>query len=1268
MVAASMTSRTRTRSSSNTGRRNRQGAVPNQSDGALNNNPEGERCNVKTTPSEEPPQAISPEILRMRAEARARELRARRETEARQRAARKAFEDCRDAYRDSEHFASRWGNVMPVDPITKSPYGIAVYLHCTGADEKGRARLLSAFERLAWRDLADRENCAAALLLDGQGENSLCLIDVDNPADDDGFVRAYLESKGIPLLARQETGREGGGIHYFFRRDPARWTEYKQHLSAKLFARTNTPVFERDESGAKRPRLTDAGLPVFHHHSQVDLKGYRAYAIAPGSIHKTGRRYRFTFDGQPVERLADVFERIPVLPLEVWNEMSRPLSVETLDAMEAFYGHTLPDAWLEHRGASELFQAKREGRTPRAPRVPSKHRDTSGADQPVTGMKPSTTGWTIKHWDHEHPAYAHFFALLGQTTADYPLEHGWATGNSACRVVRLDREGDGFSDITLVDYARNEIFTWKRSPASAPVSSKKRAAKGAANGAKAPRKKGVSKQVFPSAMLGRFGAAPEGLPYQRFGAELDARGYLPRDLLERVRERFPRARAVVLQARCGTGKTQIAADLFRGLRDDERGVVLAPTRTLVHDSAPRYGVRTHDEPDVPPVIEGSIAICGPSLHRISPAVPIELFVADEIEQVLAQYHGMTTYERGRRDRFELIACIRRSRFSLLMDAGAGERTVALLEDCCGAEPDALRPDEIVWVSVASEEKLTFRAIGTASAGLELVMDALLEGRRLAIAAMSAEFANALGPMVAEAFPALRLTLVTAETVEDGLSLRDINAIARETDVLIYSPVMSTGVSIDVKNHFDQVILFSVDGAADGLTAMQMVSRVRHPRSREVLVTGQNRQRPDAQRFDADWWLRHWRTEYALNRNYLGADFEFTPSVTVDPGSRIHLRAAAVHASAAARNGQQWVLRALVGDAQVNDLAELDAPPTDTQKLLSKALTEVKQRRKRVKAQAVAAVDPADLAHANLEAPTTRRETKKAAALAKALGPAYELADAPTREELAFEDSNGRVREQVYLYATVLLLALDEGWAVRLRDIREVESRADDGLRNRVAASEIVLRVLRSVGIEPLRFEDVTLDPSRINETVQGIAAENGGILPHALNLPRNWCEDPGAWEIQWIRNLLGRYGLKIPKGTRKRAPKAQGGGVLPREYVVPAVRLEEMYRRCRHQMTLLIKAESRYEPGTYANNREDCNFEELDRSFFRKQALLLRAQEIRDRAERARITAAIQAATSQDSSDWERFELEATAEIESVNEQRALNQAYTRAKYGPPIL
>lgn len=176
----------------------------------------------------------------------------------------------------------------------------------------------------------DSPLASALWLLDampGSGAPDLDVLDYDDLADKPWGVATFGSS---PLT--QISGRDGGGEHHFFRRDPTR---------------------PRDENGS---------IPKFVSGKAVDWKTWHGYVVAPGSLHRTGRTYQLYWEGkaiQPADLTVEMLNSLPVLDREA-VDLARGVGVTDATYVEMGFDKTTTRLRTYTTGGGKLPKEKAE--------------------------------------------------------------------------------------------------------------------------------------------------------------------------------------------------------------------------------------------------------------------------------------------------------------------------------------------------------------------------------------------------------------------------------------------------------------------------------------------------------------------------------------------------------------------------------------------------------------------------------------------------------------------------------------------------------------------------------------------------------------------------------------------------------------------------------------------------------------------------------------------------------------------------------------------
>ncbi len=149
----------------------------------------------------------------------------------------------------------------------------------------------------------------------------------------------------------------------------------------------------------------------------------------------------------------------------------------------------------------------------------------------------------------------------------------------------------------------------------------------------------------------------------------------------------------------------------------------------------------------------------------------------------------------------------------------------------------LRPQDPLKVVVA-DPPLPWKYGVTSDLGIwtKNLLDAWHRGEKLAVAMTSRHGAAAWAERLQDARPGAKIALINRDTAADEkYDLSNIDSWVGDYDALIYTPSIGTGVSIDIKDHFDRIFGSFNSETLPAPGCGQMLHRIRAPRCREILV-------------------------------------------------------------------------------------------------------------------------------------------------------------------------------------------------------------------------------------------------------------------------------------------------------------------------------------------------------------------------------------------------------------------------------------------------
>ena len=298
---------------------------------------------------------------------------------------------------------------------------------------------------------------------------------------------------------------------------------------------------------------------------------------------------------------------------------------------------------------------------------------------------------------------------------------------------------------------------------------------------------------------------------------------------------------IVLWAPMASGKTRrIGAPFVAWAGQHSKPLAICHRVSLVHDMARALGIEHYGEIDADTAYDPSLrglATCLPSITAPAHSFLIrhaEYLFIDEISQVLrflsAKDHCRTREANNEGVYDRLRDLVARAKCVIVADAGCDARTLHFLESC--------RPGERFRVIEMRHKRegieATYHTGGNAPAAV--VGDCLAElaaGGRVWLATESSRRAKALGEFFeAEGYRALAVNAANKGNAAQAAFLADPEAESRNYDVVIASPVIGSGLSIEHKDAGPWFTLGAFIGGGHRLTpadAAQALRRVRYLR-------------------------------------------------------------------------------------------------------------------------------------------------------------------------------------------------------------------------------------------------------------------------------------------------------------------------------------------------------------------------------------------------------------------------------------------------------
>jgi hypothetical protein len=301
---------------------------------------------------------------------------------------------------------------------------------------------------------------------------------------------------------------------------------------------------------------------------------------------------------------------------------------------------------------------------------------------------------------------------------------------------------------------------------------------------------------------------------------------------------------IIVRSPMGSGKT----DNLIGpvMRNSKRAGYLAHRITLMDDAANRLQIRHYS--DVLAVEMRDVTHMACCVNSITNSrfystatdrnwfTTLETLCIDEASQVI-RHVTSGPVEGPVRVMDTMLEAMAKSKRVLLCDADANDSVISLCEEACPGTP-------ITIIEVEGSMDHVAVRFGDADEVWQKALELIHGGKRVLVASDSAESAKRLAVLALEKNPELRLLLIFRDSKSDPAVeafLANPSEEAINYDVLIYSPAISSGVSM-TRPHFEHHIgLFSGNtvGPSD---AVQMLRRDRTARSYLIGIGHSNVQR------------------------------------------------------------------------------------------------------------------------------------------------------------------------------------------------------------------------------------------------------------------------------------------------------------------------------------------------------------------------------------------------------------------------------------------
>jgi len=585
----------------------------------------------------------------------------------------------------------------------------------------------------------------------------LDVIDVDDLADLPWALATFGPS---PLV--QLSGRDGGGCHIFYRRDPSR-----------------DPL----EYGS---RTHIGGHKVDH------KTGPNGYVVAPGSIHKSGRFYRLQLNGEDI-----VFSDLT--PEILW---SLPILDRTiLDAVVAEGRGQTQDLPLEDAGEVDPLYAEL-GLSP----LPRGYSGKGGQSKSGLQRVQADPDAVTMRWGGTITAYAAGLADGSHRSACPHDDHKSDQGGGASYILSVS----GGKAVSATCFACDSVYVYRE--AFQPFLLKRDT-----------KKVGTLLEPTEDHWLDTVDLNFIVL----HSTDLIDGKFIPH-------KDYAPGRSLALRAPQGAGKTELMRFYVDEQRAEKADSVIQAFSHLVNLS--KAQAKRLDLPhyqDTKEKISGSTACVvnsGHRIERISYGEDFEvtnhcpdLVFLDESEQVLrALASGTMNSVEAVQAKNSLDFALANAKRVIVADADYSEFTRCYV--------NALRPhDPLFLVDVVVDVPWRYQLVLGKNELEATLLEEWEAGKRIYVPTfLSPDTTLALAERMRTIRPTAKIAVISQKTQHD-YDLATINDWVGDYDAILCTPTMGTGVSIDIRDHFDCIIGFFENGVGIAQDSRQILHRVRYPK-------------------------------------------------------------------------------------------------------------------------------------------------------------------------------------------------------------------------------------------------------------------------------------------------------------------------------------------------------------------------------------------------------------------------------------------------------
>ena len=307
------------------------------------------------------------------------------------------------------------------------------------------------------------------------------------------------------------------------------------------------------------------------------------------------------------------------------------------------------------------------------------------------------------------------------------------------------------------------------------------------------------------------------------------------------------ARLIALKSPKGTGKTKLLeAVVANALRQQKKVLVIGHRIQLVKALCLRFGLPYITEAKAQGITEIGYGLCLDSLHPESQATfnpdswSDSVVIIDEIEQVL--WHGLNS-TTCKENRVAILQCFKNLLQNVLSSQGKVYVADADLSDLALDYLLALANIELAphiihnqWRKSDDTAWQVYKYGGRSPKKLVRDLETYIRGGGRPLVCLSAQKLSSkwstqtLEAYFKQKFPQLKLLRIDSQSLADAEHpayncISNLDSVLSQYDVVLASPCLETGISIELKNHFTSVWAIA-QGVQSSNSVCQTLARLR----------------------------------------------------------------------------------------------------------------------------------------------------------------------------------------------------------------------------------------------------------------------------------------------------------------------------------------------------------------------------------------------------------------------------------------------------------